>query len=149
MIKVRTVDYKCSCHSDLMNSSSNIFHASSNGFRVGYTIHFGNPIKGTITKIIRIEVTELPSYTKASPVFKMRFPYVWGLNASVQSFPFKMIYWAVVSVFKDSSIKFQCYFYKFKEVSRKKSFSRSFQGPKSFSRSIPGPCEPCSRLINN
>ena len=33
----------------------------------------------------------------------------------VQSFPFKMIYWAVVSVFKDSSIKFQYYFYKFKE----------------------------------
>ena len=71
---------------------------------------------------------------------------MWGLNASVQSFPFKIIYWAAVSVFKDSSIKLQYYFYKFKELSRKKSFSRSFQGPRSISRSIPGPCEPCPRV---
>ena len=60
-------------------------------------------------------------------------------------FPFQndLLAGAVVSVFKNSSIKFKYYFYKFKEFSRKKSFSRSFQGPSSFSRSIPGPCEPC------
>ena len=54
----------------------------------------------------------------------------------VQSFPFKMTYWAVVSVFKDSSAKFQYYFYKCKEFLRKKSFSRSFQGLSSFSRPV-------------
>jgi len=52
-----------------------------------------------------------------------------------------MIYLDVISVFKDFSIKFQYYFYKFKEYSRKNSFPWSFQGPSSFSRSIPGPCE--------
>ena len=46
-------------------------------------------------------------------------------------------------VFKDFFIKFKHCFSKFKEFSRRKSFSRSFQGPSSFSRSIPGPCEPC------
>ena len=45
-------------------------------------------------------------------------------------------------VFKDFFIKFKHCFSKFKEFSRRKSFSRSFQGPSSFSRSIPGPCEP-------
>ena len=49
-------------------------------------------------------------------------------------------------VFKDFCIKFKHSFFKFKEFSRRKSFSRSFQGPNSFSRSIPGPCEPCQSI---
>ena len=47
-----------------------------------------------------------------------------------------MIYWAVVSVFKDSSIKFQYYFYKFKEASRKKSFSRTEEFFQEYSRPV-------------
>ena len=50
------------------------------------------------------------------------------LTKCPQSFPFKITYWGVVSVFKGSSIKFQYYIYKFKEFSRKRLISRSFQG---------------------
>ena len=49
-------------------------------------------------------------------------------------------------VFKDFFITFKHCFYKFKGFSRRKSFSRSFQGPSSFLKSIPGPCEPCKSL---
>ena len=44
-------------------------------------------------------------------------------------FDFKMIYWAVVLVFKDSSIKFQYYFYKFKEFSRTEQFFQEYSRP--------------------
>jgi len=77
--------------------------------------------------------TELPSYTKALPsFFKCVFRKCEVLIQCLQSFPFKITYWTVVSVFKGSSTKFQYYIYKFKEFSRKKSISRSFQGPSSF-----------------
>ena len=51
-------------------------------------------------------------------------------------------------VFKTFFIKFKHCFFKFKEFSRRKPFSRSFQGPGSFSRSIPGLCEPCNCWIH-
>ena len=108
-----------------------------------FTIHFGNPIKGAVTSIIRTKNTELPSYTKALPsFFKCVFRKCEVLIQCLQSFPFKITYWTLVSVFKGSSTKFQYFIYKFKEFSRKKSISRSFQGPSSFFRGIPGPCKP-------
>lgn len=57
----------------------------------------------------RIDATELSSSTKALPFLKCSFHTVEVLTQCVQSFPFKMTYCAVVSVFKDSSIKFQYY----------------------------------------
>ena len=76
---------------------------------------------------------ELPSHTKALPsFFKCVFRKCEVLIQCLQSFPFKITYWTVVSVFKGSSTKFQYYIYKFKEFSRKSQFQGVFKDPAVF-----------------
>ena len=65
------------------------------------------------------------------------FSIFWCQNELILLYP---------QLFKDFFIKLKHCFFKFKEFSRRKSFSRSFQGPTSFSRTIPGPCKPCKSV---
>lgn len=79
-----------------------------------------------------------------SPVERGATQHNWEkvIKGMVENFDVKMS--LICSILKSSRlffIKFKHCFFKFKEFSRKKPFSRSFQGPGwQFSRSIPGQC---------
>ena len=138
VIKVCTIDHKCSCHSDLLNSSSHKFHTSSNRSNGSICTEGGGELHNTFQEphlsnsyldtVLRIEVNELPSYTKAPPFLKYVFRICQVLIKCVQSFPLKMIYWAVVSVFKDKiPVPFLQIQGLFKEKVIFKEFSRTEQ----------------------